>query len=805
MKNKRSYKPDGLVIAEMVACVAGILLLFASWVTVHGTNLDNEPITMYGPAFMESTSETDGPAVYVMMGSLVLCFVLKFFMRATWMSAITAFVFGSQIYGVFHGIEQIRQEAQYVGTAAHLGSLQGEPSIWCFAAIIVEIIFICSVFVGFAQWIKKRTRQRGKRLLIAAAVCLAIAIVTNVLSFSTAEDTMLTLNMVSVFSVLVGVVCAVFGLLFWVRNHREKEETSDITAEQVDSPETSQDTPAEYFKETEETDKKAEEIVKEADAPIQTDNEPGQPEQSKIRPWHYALGIAAVVIVLGAFLVPRMLKEEEGVDIQLLSAKPMVWDKFVEVSDDAKFYKEPDVLTFHASYAARGIMPVIDETASFYKIYDASLGEAWVKKNHCQVVVSAPITEDQFADYVFNGHHVECTICTFTEGSLRGLHLCFYLDTNDNGHLFMAVLDGDGRIISTGRSDVEARFVEAKGFNVIEGNDYEAARVEYGTDYLLKDKGFYHRLDLKKLTQRQIADVWSITQGTALEACIVTYFFPKQKRFESFGIDLTKYSAASTTASDAVEASAIVTGYSVWEKDNGDFELMAEVNGQQVSTRLIWESALGVSVEHTADFDADGSRDAIVYCNNDGNAGGEYLMLCFFNKDKGQFEKMNLPCELPSFEEWKGRTSVVDRAGIGFTRYILENQTWKEVEQKTADVGQTVWTRTRENLFPDVETMGEEETWFDVDGDGTDDLIVFGHNDSHALNWGQDMYVARIECSSGTKPDDSATGLISGARYQILDRSTKGMADFLIDQCLYRWNGSSYVRWVFDGQKLSPE
>ena len=157
---------------------------------------------------------------------------------------------------------------------------------------------------------------------------------------------------------------------------------------------------------------------------------------------------------------------------------------------------------------------------------------------------------------------------------------------------------------------------------------------------------------------------------------------------------------------------------------------------------------------------------------------------------------------MPSFEEWKGRTSIVDKTGISYTRYVLEDLTWKEVERKTADVGRIVWTRTRENLFPDLTTLGEEEAWFDVDGDGTDDVIVFGHNDSHALDWGKNMSVERMECSGGIKLDGSATGLVYGARFQIVDRSTKGMADFLIDQHLYRWNGSAYVRWTFDGKKF---
>ena len=54
------------------------------------------------------------------------------------------------------------------------------------------------------------------------------------------EDTMLTLNVITVFSVLAGVVCAVFGLLFL---DQERIETSEMPDRQVDTLKTILDTP----------------------------------------------------------------------------------------------------------------------------------------------------------------------------------------------------------------------------------------------------------------------------------------------------------------------------------------------------------------------------------------------------------------------------------------------------------------------------------------------------------------------------------------------------------------------------------
>ena len=98
---------------------------------------------------------------------------------------------------------------------------------------------------------------------------------------------------------------------------------------------------------------------------------------------------------------------------------------------------------------------------------------------------------------------------TFKESSLAGLNMAFYLDANGEGHLVMVILDGNGRIISTGRSNVEARFVDTKGFNVVEGNDYEAARVEYGSDFLLKGK--------RELTLAGSSEVESASGGRCVE------------------------------------------------------------------------------------------------------------------------------------------------------------------------------------------------------------------------------------------------------------------------------------------------
>lgn len=230
---------------------------------------------------------------------------------------------------------------------------------------------------------------------------------------------------------------------------------------------------------------------------------------------------------------------------------------------------------------------------------------------------------------------------------------------------------------------------------------------------------------------------------------------------------------------------------------------MAEMNSELVSTGFE-TTANSLEVTETGDFDGDGSLDALIFESQGGTAGSEQSYLVFYSQDDGTFHTIEIT--VSHTEEWKGKTSFVENAGITFIRYVLENGELVKVEDKTADVGKAIWKRTREELFPvEDEASEDKEVWFDIDDDGEDEMLVFSHDNSHANNFGQNMCLSRISWSDGHIIEGFALPF-GGETFVFLNQSTNGMHDMLIDNsALFRWSGNQYEYWQFDGKKLTSK
>lgn len=248
-----------------------------------------------------------------------------------------------------------------------------------------------------------------------------------------------------------------------------------------------------------------------------------------------------------------------------------------------------------------------------------------------------------------------------------------------------------------------------------------------------------------------------------------------------------------------------VTGYSVLDKGDLQFELMAEINGELEKTNLDYSGVQSVRVQQTADLDGDGNQDCLILWWTGGNCNGcEGVDLVYYSQDDNSFHKIE-DIVATEVEEWKGKPSLVERRGISIAYYVLEDGHLKKVEDKTADVGKTIWKRSRADLFPVVDEMSEDkELWFDMDGDGEDEMLTFGHDNSHANMYGNNFYLTRISWSNGRTVDSDVLP-IAGEEICILEHPTNGLHDFLTDNKLFRWNGSQYEQWHFDGKKLTKE
>lgn len=259
---------------------------------------------------------------------------------------------------------------------------------------------------------------------------------------------------------------------------------------------------------------------------------------------------------------------------------------------------------------------------------------------------------------------------------------------------------------------------------------------------------------------------------------------------------------------EAVEEEEIktVTAYSVLDRGDYELYLMADINGELVDTKLHYSGIVSLDIVKTADFDGDGNQDCLVSWFTGGNSSECYgTNLVYYSQEDDAFLQIE-DISAVEAEEWKGKPSLIKQADISFTRYVLEEGQLKEVEAKTADVGETVWKKTREELFPVKDEDSEEvETWFDMDDDGEDEMLVFGHESSHANNWGEDMYLCRIKWNDGERIVEADALPWPGEEFVILSHTTNDMHDLLVSNWLFRWNGSKYEKWHYNGKELFPE
>lgn len=524
---------------------------------------------------------------------------------------------------------------------------------------------------------------------------------------------------------------------------------------------------------------------------------------NSIRPWHYALGISVIVIALAAIFVPKVLKMYNKVTEPLLPATPVTWERFVTSKrGEIALYSKPDVRDVWGKAGVKDIMPVTDETTTFYKVYVGNGDEMWVKKNLCKEVDWAPLENDMLTDYLLEGQRLNSRTRLYNEGNFQGLTLFFYRDFMHECHLEVLILDSLGRMIRPVCHSLKAKPVSGRGLKVLSETDEVV--VEYGTNYQIADENFKGFLDLMKLSDKEVFEIWQAAQAGEPQKVQVYYYFPSLKSMRYYDVNLDIYGESNTKVkTGTVEESRVVTGYSVLDKGDFLYSLMAEINGDLVETKLDYPEMAGINVEKTADFDGDGNQDCLLSWYTGGNCEDcSGTDLIFYNQEDRTFHRIE-NITTTDTEEWKGKISLVEQGSTTFKRFVLEDGQLKTVEDKTANVGKIIWKCERKDLFPVEDEDSEDKyAFFDIDGDGEDDTIVFGHDSSHANMYGINMYINKIYWSRLVTSEEYI-GLWSGESFSILENTTNGIHDMLIDGGLFRWNGSQYEMWHFDGKKLT--
>ena len=118
-------------------------------------------------------------------------------------------------------------------------------------------------------------------------------------------------------------------------------------------------------------------------------------------------GILGAIIICIALWFGIKGCSNDNIDIQLLQAQPAYWNKFVSPkSTSASIYGQPDISQVILKTDQSSILPVLDETENFYKVYIGEGREGWVKKNQWKDVVFEPIKKEHLDDFYLKGQRL---------------------------------------------------------------------------------------------------------------------------------------------------------------------------------------------------------------------------------------------------------------------------------------------------------------------------------------------------------------------------------------------------------------
>lgn len=529
-----------------------------------------------------------------------------------------------------------------------------------------------------------------------------------------------------------------------------------------------------------------------------------QAEKSNVK-LYAIIAALALVISVGIWFGLKGCSDDR-IDIQLLQAQPANWDKFVSPKlSSASIYEQPDISHVIIKTDQNSILPVLDETENFYKVYIGEGRVGWVKKNQWKDVAVGPINKDILPDFFLKGERLNSTMQVFYEGPFNGLVLFYYRDFTSADHLEVGLLL-DGRLIQPQNHCFDAAALDERGFNVVTSTDGSNPKIEFGTNYQINNDDFKQYPKLSELSDKQLAEIWKAAQGANPNMVLVSYCFPEQKTIRYYDIDLNVYGVENKSSKiNVVEGEAGLSDFkyviekqydSLLEKDVYSLYALTS-SGEKVSTNTS-EPAIQLIIIAQGDYDGDEIPEAIVY-----EWGGGTLIeppyIVYYDKDDNIFKKVNgfdidYSNEEFKVEEWKGQTTFVATIGLRKDRWAYNNHKLSLVERVVPDVGVRVATISLDRLF-----KGDEESdkslYIDINGDGSTEKLTFHHDTSHALSYGNSMELVKIEADNWTIPNDGNESLCIIANTFSFIASDNGDIPSILcnDAWLFEWNGNSFL------------
>lgn len=593
------------------------------------------------------------------------------------------------------------------------------------------------------------------------------------------------------------------------------EENSNDELENVSSEET-------YVSNAETIDGTSElsEEVEEQQEPAVVYDFELEDEDEKKKKWYIGGASAAILIaVVVCFFAFGGSSKNNPLGVQ----KPK-WEKFVKVNEsNVKLYKEADVSSAYIQFAVedcecdmpderyvwsddkapRGykvndydvemntVYPVLDESDGWYRVHFGvgEIQEAYIQKTSCEEVKPEPITK-KIIEKVYGN---DKGACKFVEkGEFANLFILrepFSFGVEEN--VSMGVLI-DGCIVMPAEClcfPQESDSADVSIFNVSNSLEYKLWHLNCPQNYWeeTQDAEFPTAFNVNNLTESDIQKMVMALRPQGSTSSTVYYYFPTvaDDRFIEF-----QYSFSPAVASE-VEEDKAVTKYEV----KNDM-LMAEINGEMVNTEV--DGEMGIDLLGTFDLDGDGSMECAVWVNSGGNIVNPAKVITYDVENDKFVEAGDLEyTEAPTVEDKDGKTVLLQRAGLRWILYAMEDHKLKRVEDEVKMVGSVRNTIEVDNIYGEDE-QGDVKITQDFDGDGNDDELTFSRDLSHAGGYGQWMGLNTVVLADGTSHD---LGLMA-SKFNILNQTTNGMPDIIADNYLYRWDGSGYESYVWDGNNI---
>lgn len=515
-------------------------------------------------------------------------------------------------------------------------------------------------------------------------------------------------------------------------------------------------------------------------------------------------GVLAALIVVLALVLGLRGCSDSATETDLLLARPVVWHRFVAPrAASAPIYSEPDISHMMLKANDSNILPVTDETENFFKVYLGSGKEAWVKKSQWDYVATAPIDNDRLEELFLEGQRLNSRMITVNKGRWQGLVLCFYRDFSAGYHLELGIMD-EGRLVRPIYASMKAMPLNERGLKIIPSVGGSQPQVEYGTNYQTEGG----ELDLEELSEREILEIWQAAQGGQPQQVMVWYNFPERNLMRPYDLDLTVYGMERVLSQGvrAAEGNAGLSGFTYIVESDEDqeqemtfFTLYAVTpDGKKVETGFGHAPKLNVLTQ--GDWDSDGELECVVYEWSGGNLlAAPYLVR--YDQEANEFKKVegfDIISENPDIkaEDWNGKPSLVVTVGLRKDRYTYTDNKLEMVERNVPDVGKIIATVSITQLFSTDSENEEKPVYIDIDGDGSTEKLIFYHDTSHALNWGNEMRLQRIEADGWRLPEAEGETLgISAATFSFIEPQGGHAPNILCDEAwLYKWDGSSYTK-----------